>query len=208
MSQKKQKAARKNQAPEKKGLTKKQRSRLYTGLFIVIVAAFFIINNSRKEPKEGPLPPDYTQVSDVSHPMAPDFTLPTADGKEIKLSDYRGKVVILDFWATWCPPCRRGIPDLISLKKEYGDKGLEIIGISVDEFTRNTKYRVIPFIKQIGINYPVAYGNIQVIRNFGGIESIPTTFVINKKGQIIASFVGLRPKSTYEQIIKRELNIK
>ncbi len=208
MSQRKQKAARKNSAPGKKGLTKKQRSRLYTAIVILIIAAFFIINNSHKEPKEGPLPPNYTQVSDVSHPLAPDFTLPTTTGKKIKLSDYRGKIVILDFWATWCPPCRRGIPDLISLKKEYGSKGLEIIGISVDEFTRNTKYRVVPFMKQIGINYPVAYGNMQVIRSFGGIESIPTTFVINKKGEIIASFVGLRPKSVYENLIKKELNIK
>jgi len=208
MSQKKQKEARKNKAPKKKGLTKKQRGRIYTGLFILIVAIFFIVNNSRKEPKEGPLPPNYTQVSDVSHPKAPDFSLPSTNGKTVKLSDFRGKIVILDFWATWCPPCRRGIPDLISLKKKYGSKGLEVIGISVDEFTRNTKYRVIPFMKQIGINYPVVYGNMQVIRAFGGIQSIPTTFVINKKGEIIASFVGLRPKSTYEEIIKNELGLK
>ncbi|RMD51002.1 MAG: TlpA family protein disulfide reductase, partial [Ignavibacteria bacterium] len=97
----------------------------------------FIMNNTNGEPEEGPLPPGYNPNHATASKMAPDFELPTVDGKKLKLSDYKGKVVIIDFWATWCPPCRRGIPDLISIKKEYS-KNLEIIGISVDKITRAT----------------------------------------------------------------------
>ncbi len=206
MSEKKNKSKRKEETKEKKGLTKKQRSRIYTALFLLAVLILFIVNNSGNEPKEGPLPPNYTTAS--THPTAPDFTLPTPDGKKIKLSDYRGKVVILDFWATWCPPCRRGIPDLIDLKKRYGDKGLEIIGISLDEITRGTQAQVIPFMKNYGINYPIVFGNMQIVQNFGGIRSIPTSFVIDKDGKIIANFVGLRPEQDYEALVKKALGIK
>ncbi len=193
---------------EKKGLTKKQRSRIYTGIFILIVVILFVVNNSGNEPEEGPLPPNYVTPTVTTHPTAPDFVLPSVTGGKIKLSDLRGKVVILDFWATWCPPCRRGIPDLISLKKEYGDKGLEVVGISLDAITRGTQNQIIPFMKSFGINYPIVTGNMDVVNRFGGIRSIPTSFVISKDGKILAKYVGLVAKSRYEALIKSELGIK
>jgi cytochrome c biogenesis protein CcmG/thiol:disulfide interchange protein DsbE len=206
MSEKKNKAKRKEEKDEtKKGLTKKQRSWLYTGIFLVIVLILFIVNNSGDEPKEGPLPPNYTEAT--VNPPAPDFTLPSVDGKKIKLSDYRGKVVIIDFWATWCPPCRRGIPDLISLKEEYGNKGLEVIGISLDAITRGTQAKVVPFIKNYGINYPIVTGNMDVVQRFGGIRSIPTTFIVSKDGKILAHYTGLAPKQTIETVVKNGLGI-
>ncbi len=206
MSEKKNKAKRKEEGKEiKKGLTKKQRSWLYTGIFLVIVLILFIVNNSGNEPKEGPLPPNYTTTT--AYPPAPDFTLPSVNGKKITLSDYRGKVVIIDFWATWCPPCRRGIPYLISLKSEYGSKGLEIIGISLDAITRGTQAQVIPFIKNYGINYPIVTGNMDIVQRFGGIRSIPTTFIVSKDGKILARYTGLAPKSTIEAVVKKGLGI-
>jgi thiol-disulfide isomerase/thioredoxin len=189
------------------GLSKQHRSRIYTGIFIAVVLMLFVFNNfdylfGGKEPN-GPYPPNYVPSAIQSSSQAPDFELPTSDGKTLKLSSLKGKVVIIDFWATWCPPCRKGIPDLIDLKKKYGSKGFEIVGVSVDT---QTKDEVVPFIKNNGINYPVVYFNQKVIMDYGGIEAIPTSFVVDKKGKIIASYQGLQPKSVYENHIKKLLN--
>ena len=132
---------------------------------------------------------------------APEFTLTSTDGKNIKLSQYKGKVVILDFWATWCGPCRKGIPDLIEIQKEFG-KDVVVIGISLDD---GTKSEVVPFMKRIGINYPVVYGNLEITQQYGGIEGIPTSFIINKKGEIVDKHVGLVPKSEFTNQIKKLL---
>ena len=125
--------------------------------------------------------------------LAPDFTLKLTDGKDIKLSDHKGKIVIIDFWATWCPPCRRGIPDLVEIQKKYQEDVL-IIGISLDT---ETKPDVVPFIKQYKINYPVAYGNMEVVAAFGNIQAIPTSFIVDQSGQIVDTHVGLVDKSAY-----------
>ncbi len=130
---------------------------------------------------------------------APDFTLANVKGDNVSLSDYKGKIVIVDFWATWCPPCRKGIPDLISLQDEYKDK-VAVIGISLDR--ENTKASVPGFVDKMGINYPVVYFNDQVINDFGGVSAIPTTFIIDQKGNIVKKMIGLYPKSEYEQVVK------
>lgn len=130
---------------------------------------------------------------------AADFSLKTPDGKIVKLSDYKNKIVILDFWATWCPPCRKGIPDLIAIQKEYKND-VVVIGISLDR--DNTIADVVPFIKNYGINYPVVYGNMDVVKAYGGIEAIPTSFILDQKGNIVDTHVGLVPKETYTSVIK------
>lgn len=188
---------------QKTGLTKKQRGYIYTGIFIGLVVLLFIFNNTNSEPQQGPYPPNYVPA-DVQQKtvLAPDFMLPTTDGKTLKLSDLKGKVVIIDFWATWCPPCRKGIPDLVDLKKKFGKKGLEIVGISVDQ---DTKDQVVPFMKEYGINYPIVYGNTNVYRSYGGIEAIPTTFIVDKTGKIVAGYQGLTSKSVYEAHINKLL---
>lgn len=132
---------------------------------------------------------------------APDFSLKSVDGKTVKLSDYKDKIVIIDFWATWCPPCRRGIPDLISLQKEF-KKDLVILGISVDT---DTKADVPDFIKNYGINYPVVYGDQATAKLFGGVSGIPTSFLIDRKGNIVDKHVGLVPKETLAEGIKNLL---
>lgn len=131
--------------------------------------------------------------------MAPDFALTSADGKTIKLSDFRGKVVILDFWATWCPPCKAEIPDFIKLYSQYKDDGFQMLGVSLDQGGMSV---VKPFMKSYGINYPIMLGNNQIVADYGGISAIPTTFIIDKQGRIRASFVGYKPMSVFENAIQ------
>lgn len=140
-----------------------------------------------------------------SDKKAADFNLKTLDGKTVKLSDYRGKIVIIDFWATWCPPCRKGIPDLISLQEEF-QKELVVIGISLDQ--QNTIKDLNPFIERYKINYPVVLGDEKVVKDYGGINAIPTSFVVDQKGNIVDKHVGLVPKSVYTDKIKSLLKKK
>jgi peroxiredoxin len=130
---------------------------------------------------------------------APDFALKDLNGKEIKLSQFRGKVVILDFWATWCPPCRMEIPHFIALHREYQPKGLEIVGVSLDQGGAQV---VRPFAQQNGINYTMLVDGMPITGMYGGIQSIPTTFVIDKQGRVVKSFVGYNDKSTFETLVQ------
>jgi len=136
---------------------------------------------------------------------APDFTLTCTDGKAIRLSDYRGKVVVLDFWATWCPPCKAEIPDFIKLYSSYKSDGFQMLGISLDEGGLND---VVPFMKDHGMNYPVALGTEEVVSAYGGIRGIPTTFVIDKKGYVRAAFEGYRDASVFENMVKQLISEK
>ncbi len=131
---------------------------------------------------------------------APQFILTDIDGRSLSLSQYRGKVVILNFWAPWCPPCRREIPDLISLQNQYGAQGLQIIGIGLDQ-----PNNVAAFVRQNSINYPVAVGDADVAQLYGGVSGIPTTFIIDKQGNIRKSFEGFTRKSVFEEEIKKFL---
>jgi peroxiredoxin len=133
---------------------------------------------------------------------AAEFSLKSVDGKIVKLSDYKGKVVVVDFWATWCPPCRKGIPDLISIQSEF-KKDVVVIGISLDQ--DKTLKDVGTFIKKYGINYPVVYGDEKVSKDYGNIQAIPTSFVIDKNGNIVDKHVGLVSKDTYVNKIKELL---
>ena len=130
---------------------------------------------------------------------APLWTLPDVNGKPVNLADYKGKVVILDFWATWCPPCRAEIPGFIDLQKKYGAQGLVVIGASVDQ---DGPAVVNAFISQNHMNYPVVMANEDVTKAYGGIEGIPTTFVIDPSGHIVTSYVGGTEESVFEAQIK------
>ncbi len=141
---------------------------------------------------------DKSEPQQQQSQKAPDFELKTLDGKLVKLSDYKGKVVILDFWATWCGPCRRGVPDLVEIQKQFNDD-LVVIGISLDQ--ENTQNQLQPFIDNYNINYPVVIWNEKVVQDYGNISAIPTSFIINKDGEIINRFVGLMPKETIIQQI-------
>jgi peroxiredoxin len=136
---------------------------------------------------------------------APDFELKDADGRTVRLSDYRGKVVLLDFWATWCGPCKIEIPWFKEFQRKYKDRGLEIIGVSMDE----DGWEVVkPFVSELGINYRIVIGNDDTARLFGGVDALPTTFVIDRDGKIAATHVGLASKGDIEHGIQELLETK
>ncbi len=129
---------------------------------------------------------------------APVFTLRDASGKEAKLSDYKGKAVLLNFWATWCGPCKLEIPWFIEFQKKYGDRGLAILGISMDE----DGWKVVtPYVQKMGMNYPVLLGNEEVAKLYGGVDGLPTTLLIDRAGKIAAMHTGLVSKPSYEEEI-------
>jgi thiol-disulfide isomerase/thioredoxin len=137
--------------------------------------------------------------------LAPPFSLPTLNGETVRLTDFRGKVVVIDFWATWCPPCQEGIPELNRLQQEYGNSGLAVIGISLD---RGGAGEVRRFLEGKGAEYVNVMGNEEVflayngLPGFGTIKGIPTAFVIDREGRLQQKFVGLTRKQTFEAAIK------
>jgi len=133
-----------------------------------------------------------------SYPPAPDFNLKDLDGKDVRLSDHKGKVVLIDFWATWCPPCRKGIPELVEMQKKYGSEKFIVLGISVDQDDEN---KVRDFARDFQINYPVLFYTPDVIDAYGGIEAIPTTFVVDKQGKVRQGVQGYRPKEFFIKLI-------
>jgi cytochrome c biogenesis protein CcmG/thiol:disulfide interchange protein DsbE len=143
--------------------------------------------------------PQVNRVEAQSKLKAPNFTLKTAEGKVYELSKLKGKVVIVNFWATWCGPCRVEIPDFIEVYKKHKDKGVEIIGISVDEDGWDV---VRPFIKKNGINYPIVMQDERVSRDYGGISAIPTTFIVDKEGYVVFGRAGVLTKAQLESRLK------
>ena len=159
----------------------------------VLVAGIFFSGN------EGNGSPIVTEVSEVaSSNKAPDFTLSDMHGNEVSLSDFKGNIVIINFWATWCGPCRFEIPDLIDLQEKYnGD--LVVLGVSLDYDGPS----VVPqFAESLGISYPVLYGNGQVAHRYGGVTGIPTTFVIDRDLNVYKRYIGYRPQTVFEKDIQ------
>jgi thiol-disulfide isomerase/thioredoxin len=128
---------------------------------------------------------------------APDFELTDLSGKKVQLSDFQGKVVILDFWATWCGPCRMEIPNFVKLQTKYGDK-LAIVGLTVSSPEADVR----SFAQKQGINYSVLLEADNLTDRYGGIVGIPTTFVLDRQGRITQKFIGVMEPSTFEEAIQ------
>jgi thiol-disulfide isomerase/thioredoxin len=129
---------------------------------------------------------------------APAWKLQDIAGKPVSFEDFKGKIVVVDFWATWCPPCREEIPGDIELQKKYGPEGVVIVGVSLDQGGPDV---VKPYASKTGINYPLVMGDDAVVAAFGGVEGIPTTFLIDRTGQIRDRKVGMEAKADYEKKI-------
>ena len=129
---------------------------------------------------------------------APAWTLQDLAGKPVSSADLKGKVVVVDFWATWCGPCKMEIPGYIALQQKYGKDGLVIVGVSLDQGGPEV---VKPFAEKNGINYPLVMGDEGIVAAFGGVEGIPTTFLIDRSGQIRDRKVGAEETAVYEKKI-------
>jgi peroxiredoxin len=133
---------------------------------------------------------------------APDFVLTDLQGHTVKLSDLRGKAVVLNFWATWCPPCKEEIPWLVDLQKRYGSQGLQIVGINMDD---GDPKDVVKFAAENSINYPILYGQDKVADLYGGIDYLPTTFYIDRNGVVLDRVFGQPERGEIEKNIQRAI---
>ncbi|PWU09976.1 MAG: peptide-methionine (R)-S-oxide reductase [Verrucomicrobia bacterium] len=144
-------------------------------------------------------------IDKVQGETAPGWTLQDLDGKAVSLSDFKNKVLILDFWATWCPPCREEIPHFVELQKKFGSSDFAIVGISLDQqgpgVVRN-------FVREFGINYPIVMGNQETAAQYGNIQALPTTIVLDRQQNIVAKYVGFTEPSIIENKVKSLLGAK
>jgi peroxiredoxin len=157
-----------------------------------LLALSFFLMSCEKKGVEGPA-------------QAPDFKLPDLDGRRIALSDFKGRVVLLNFWATWCPPCKGEVPELVALQSRYQSAGLDIIGVSLDDAPVE---HVRQFKEVYRINYVVLYAGGEkekLIRRFGNFRGIPATFLIDREGRIVKQVTGYMPGSFWEKEIQAVL---
>ena len=133
---------------------------------------------------------------------APDFTLKDADGRPVKLSDYKGRVVLLNFWATWCGPCRIEIPWFVEFEQKFKDRGFAVLGVAMDEDGWDV---VKPYLERVKVNYRVVIGSDMVSEMYGGVESFPTTFMLDREGRVASMHPGLMSRKVYQDEIDQLL---
>jgi peroxiredoxin len=165
---------------------------LVFGAAITLAIALHFLNAHRTVPADG-------RVANIArHPLAPEFSLPGLTGQMLNLSAYRGKIVLLDFWATWCGPCLEEIPHFVELQNKYGDRGLQVIGISMDDGPAPVR----DFYQRFHMNYPVAMGNAKTGELYGGVLGLPIAFLIDRDGRIEAKHIGATDASVFEREIQ------
>jgi len=168
-------------------------------IVVALVAAgmlYFGFHTARRSGTDRPLGVGYGTP-------APDFTLETLDGKTVTLSSLRGKAVVVNFWATWCGPCKIETPWLVELQNQYGAQGLQIVGVAMDD---SGKDEIARFAKDMGMNYPVVLGKEAVGQAYGGVDALPESFFVGRDGKIVDKIMGLEGRSEIEDAIKKALN--
>jgi thiol-disulfide isomerase/thioredoxin len=165
-------------------------------LAVALVAGLYLVNQYWITPALR------TQaMSSGDHPDAPTISLTDIGGKKLDLADYKGKVVVLDFWATWCEPCRMEIPGLVAMQDKYAKQGFSVIGISMDD----EPGPVVEFYREFKMNFPVAVGNQRIGELYGGVFGLPTTFLIGRDGRIYAKHTGAVGSSVIEDEVQQLL---
>jgi len=134
---------------------------------------------------------------------APNFTLQTLDGKNLSLTDLKGKAVLVNFWATWCGPCKIETPWLVELQNEYGSQGLQVVGVAMDD---SGKDEIEKFAKDMGVNYPVLLGKEAVGDAYGGVPALPESFFVSRDGKIVDRIIGLKGRAEIEDAVKKALS--
>jgi thiol-disulfide isomerase/thioredoxin len=178
----------------------------YFAVVLVLASSAFAQEAAPSQPDSAPVQPNSGPVIRfVRNPdLAPDFKVDDLDGKPLSLSAARGKVVLLNFWATWCGPCRAEVPDLIELQKKYGDR-LQIIGLDVDD---DDVAEVKKFVEKNGINYPVGMATNEIRIQYGGVATLPTSFVLDTDGRVVQKHEGLRNPLLYEFEIRSLIGLQ
>ena len=177
----------------------KRNALVFVALFVAILAMLASGKYLDRTRKHGPL----KLVGNVQGLPAPDFQLPSLDGAKVKLSDFRGKAVLLNFWATWCPPCKVEMPWFADLQKEYGKDGLVILGVAMDDSEPD---KIAQFASEMGVNYPILLGTDQVSDDYGNVQYLPTSFYISRDGTIVDKMTGLLDRKDIEEAVKKTLN--
>jgi peroxiredoxin len=177
----------------------KRNAVVFVMLVVVVMGMLAAGRYLDRNRKHGPI----RLAGDVHNMPAPDFELPTLDGRRVKLSDFRGQAVLLNFWATWCPPCKIEMPWFVDIQKEYGKDGLVVLGVAMDD-TESAK--IAAFASEMGVNYQVLLGTDQVSDDYGDVRSLPTTFYIDRNGNIVSKAVGLLGRQEIENDVKKALS--
>jgi peroxiredoxin len=140
--------------------------------------------------------------ANVKDEPAPDFTLHSIDGETIRLSDFRGKAVLLNFWATWCAPCRIEMPWFVEMQDKYEAEGLQVVGVAMDDSSPND---IEKFAYDLRVNYPILVGEDTVGNAYGGLQFLPATFYIGRDGKVVDKVFGLKTRNEIEKDIKKAL---
>ena len=160
---------------------------------VMLIAGVYKSRRSSDQTTEGP---------NMKGQQAPDFALQSLDGKTVHLSDYRGKAVLLNFWATWCQPCKIEMPWFADLQSKYASEGLQVLGVAMDEASPED---IGKFAKDLGVNYPVLVGKEEVGNAYGGVQFLPATFYIGRDGKVSDKVFGLKGRGEIESAIKKAL---
>ncbi len=180
-------------------------SRLYIPVLLLTTVVLLSGCGAKSDETSTPTPADETVASASPSYLgktAPDFVLRTLDGKDFRMTDHRGEVVLINFWATWCGPCVVETPELVDLYNDLHEEGLTILGISLDEEGFEV---VAPFAEEFHVTYPIAVDDGTVAEAFGGVYGLPTSYVIDKNGAIQQRFIGIFPTKEMRPVLEEML---
>jgi thiol-disulfide isomerase/thioredoxin len=169
---------------------------------VVIVALSVMLAAAPYFARRAGLAKNVTRQPEIKGKVAPDFSLESLDGKTVRLSDFRGKAVLVNFWATWCQPCKIEMPWFEEMQKQYGPNGFQVLGIAMDDASKED---IAKFAKDIGVNYPILIGKEAVGDAYGGVQFLPSSFFIDRDGKVVDRIFGLKSRSEIEDDIKAAL---
>jgi thiol-disulfide isomerase/thioredoxin len=195
----KQEQGRPEAQPEKTNETSgKHNSLVLIVVIATVVAMLALVPRMARRARNNSANPS----SQIKGTRAPEFSLQSLEGQTVRLADFRGKAVLLNFWATWCQPCKIEMPWLEQMQQQYGPQGLQIVGIAMDDASKED---IAKFAKQMGVNYPILLGKESVGDAYGGVQFLPSTFFIDRNGKFVDRVFGLKSRSEIEDDIKLSL---